>query len=177
MSVKLGATAIAVLATAALAGCQQGASRSEAALETGQIRESELRAYCPRPVLRDGTAYLQQYERGGQDDPNRLIFQAVISDTTRTCTYNEGSGVVNVVAAGRIVPGPKGRTGPVTLPIRVVATRGDQVLYSQVIRHQVNVTDTSGATQFFLSDPNVVIPGGIDRGVQIMIGFDEGPGR
>ena len=177
MSVKLGATAFAILATAALAGCQQGASSSEATLEAGQVRESELRAYCPRPALRDGTAYLQQYERGGQDDPNRLIFQAVISDTTRTCTTSEGSGVVNVVAAGRIVPGPKGRTGAVTLPIRVVAMRGEQVLYSQLIRHQVNVADTSGATQFFLSDPNVVIPGGIDRSVQIVIGFDEGPGR
>jgi len=177
MSVKLGATAFAILATGALAGCQQGASNSEAALEVGQVRESELRAYCPRPALRDGTAYLQQYERGGQDDPNRLVFQAVISDTTRTCTINESGGAVNVVAAGRIVPGPKGRTGAITLPIRVVAVRGEQVLYSQIIRHQVNVADTSGATQFFLSDPNVVIPGGLDRNVQIIIGFDEGPGR
>jgi len=51
------------------------------------------------------------------------------------------------------------------------------VLYSQLIRHQVTVSDTSGATQFFLNDPNVVIPGGIDRSVQIVVGFDEGGPR
>jgi hypothetical protein len=56
----------------------------------------------------------------------------------------------------------------------VIATRGDQVLYSQVIRHQVKVSDVAGATQFFLSDPNVVIPGGIDRSVQVSIGFEGG---
>jgi len=177
MSGKLGATAFAILATAIVAGCQQGASNSETTLGTEQIRESELRAYCPRPVLRDGTAYLQTYERGGQDDPSRLVYQAVISDTTRTCQFNEGSGTVNVVAAGRIISGPKGRAGTVTLPIRVAAVRGDQVLYSQLIRHQVTVSDTSGATQFFLSDPNVVIPGGIDRSVHIVVGFDEGGPR
>jgi hypothetical protein len=175
MSGKLGATAIVVLTTAILAGCQHGASNSQTGTE--QIRESELRAYCPQPSLRDGTAYLQSYERGGQDDPNRLVYQAVISDTTRTCQFNEGSGTVNVVASGRIIPGPKGRAGTITLPIRVAAMRGSQVLYSQLIRHQVAVSDTAGATQFFLSDPNVVIPGGIDRSVQIVVGFDEGSQR
>lgn len=177
MSGRLGATTFAILGTAILAGCQQGVSNSGNTPVDGQIRESELRAYCPRPALRDGTAYHQTYERGGQDDPTRLIYQAVISDTTRTCQFNEGSGTINVVAAGRIIPGPKGRAGAVTLPIRVVAMRGDQVLYSKQINHTVNVTDTAGATQFFLSDPNVVIPGGIDRGVQVVVGFDEGPGR
>lgn len=177
MSGKFGATAFAILTTAVLAGCQQGASSSETAPGVEQIRESELRAYCPRPGLRDGTAYIQSYERGGQDDPDRLIYQAMISDTTRTCQFNEGSGTVNVVAAGRVTPGPRGHTGTVTLPIRVTAVRGNQVLYSQLIRHQVMVADTSGTTQFFLSDPNVVIPGGIDRSVQIVVGFDEGQQR
>lgn len=175
MSVKVGAAAFAILAAAMVAGCQQGATTStQTSLEPGQIRESELRAYCPRPTLREETVYMRQYERGGDGDPNRLVFQAVISDTTRACQYNQGSGVINVVAAGRLVPGPKGRPGTYTLPIRVIAMRGDQVLYSQVIRHQVNVSDVAGATQFFLSDPNVVIPGGIDRSVQVSIGFEGG---
>ena len=177
MSRKFCVTAFAIFSVAILAGCQQGASNSEGNLAAGEIRESELRAYCPRPALREGTAYLQTYERGGQDDPNRMIYQAVISDTTRTCQFSEGSGTINVVAAGRVIPGPKGRAGTITLPVRVVAMRGEQVLYTHLIKHTVTVSDTAGATQFFLSDPNVVIPGGIDRGVQIIVGFDEGPGR
>jgi hypothetical protein len=62
----------------------------------------------------------------------------------------------------------------VTLPIRVAVTRGDEVLYSQLHRQEVAVTDKSAASQFLFKDPNVVIPIPPERNVRVQLGFDEG---
>jgi hypothetical protein len=124
-----------------------------------------------------GTAVHVTYEGNAEGDPDRIVYQASISDRTRTCRYGEGGGWVTVAIAGRVVPGPRGRAGNVNLPIRVTAQRGSSVIYSQVFRHPVTVTDVSGATQFVLNMPDIPIEGGIDRSVQMTVGFDEGSGR
>ncbi len=82
---------------------------------------------------------------------------------------------MTVAVAGRVVPGPRGQPGTISMPIRIVAVRGNDVVYSELFRQSVTITDTSGATQFIFSDPNVSVPGGITRGVRILAGFDEGP--
>lgn len=173
--------------SALLSACQSGVSgeggiggqspAQPAETTGGAVRESELRAYCPSVTIRDGTAFSTTYERGGEEDPNRVIYLSSISETTRTCKYGAGTGSVTVAIAGKVVPGPKGRAGSITLPLRVAMLRGDQVLHSQIYRHPVSVTDISGATQFVLTVPDIPVPGGIDRGVTLQVGFDEGSGR
>ena len=153
----------------------QPSAQPAAAASAGEVRESELRAYCPSITVRDGTAFSTTYERGGEDDPNRVVYLSSISETTRSCQY--GAGSVTVAIAGRVVPGPKGRPGNITLPLRVAMLRGTDVIFSQLYRHPVAVTDVSGATQFVLTVPNIPVPGGIDRGVTLQVGFDEGSGR
>ncbi|WP_246259208.1 MULTISPECIES: hypothetical protein [Chelativorans] len=179
---KVFAAGMVLAGSALLAGCQSGGSGAGGTGAGAQpqgadtaVRESELRAYCPAVTVRDGTAFSTTYERGGEDDPNRVIYLSSISETTRSCNY--GTGSVTVAIAGRVVPGPKGRAGNVALPLRVVMLRGDQVLFSQLYRHPVSVSDISGATQFVLTVPDVPVPGGIDRGVTLQVGFDEGNGR
>jgi len=169
----------AVLAGLALAGCQSNDTAGALGLGgSGQQQEKitpeELRAFCPRVTLRDGTAYFNTYEKGGQDDPNKVIYQASISDVTRACTYGPGTMTINVAVAGRVVNGPVGKPGTITMPIRVAVMRGEEVLYSQIHQYQVNVAAT-GATQFVFNDPNVSIAATNDRNVQIFAGYDEGP--
>ncbi|UUP18809.1 hypothetical protein [Nitratireductor thuwali] len=174
------AAAAFLASSAILAGCQQGsgpnlgigAQNAEPAAEA--IRESELRAYCPPVSLREGTAYFRTYERGAEGDDSKIIYQASIDDVTRACKY-QGTPSITVAVAGRIVPGPSGRVGTITMPIRIAAMRGDEVIYSQLFKHQVSISDTAGATQFLFTDPDIAIPGGIDRGVQLFVGYDEGP--
>ncbi len=61
------------------------------------------------------------------------------------------------------------------MPIRIVVTHGDDVLYSQLHRHQVSVSDGSAATQFVFNDPAVTIPEPAEQNVRIYAGYDEGP--
>ncbi|WP_353642242.1 hypothetical protein [Mesorhizobium sp. WSM2239] len=166
----------------AAAGCQSGDSGtvlnvggdSNAAGET-KVLESELRAYCPPVTLREGTAYFNTYAKGGQDDPTKVLYQASITDVTRTCRNAGGTMTMNVAVAGKVVPGPAGAPGNVIMPIRVAVVRGDEVLYSQLHKYQVPVGDASSATQFVFNDTNVSFPSPSGRDVEVFAGYDEGP--
>ncbi|WP_367715484.1 hypothetical protein AB2N04_15940 [Nitratireductor sp. GISD-1A_MAKvit] len=183
---------ILLSATAIVSGCQSddataglnlqdgNVQRQQQVAQTssqpgGAVRESELRAYCPPVSLREGTAYFTTYQKGGEGQPDKVLYQASITDVTRRCNYGTGSFGMTVAVAGRVVPGPVGSTGSITMPIRIVALRGDEVVYSKLFQHQVAINDTAGATQFIFNDPNVMISGAPDRSVRLMVGYDEGP--
>ncbi len=170
----------------AVAGCQSGgngllgvgdkqAPTQADAQAQGKILASQLRAYCPTVTLREGTAYFNTYAAGGQDDPGKLVYQAAISEVTRDCTHSGGTLTMNVAVAGKVVPGPLAKPGTVTMPIRVVVTMGDQVLYSQLHQYKVQVSDVSTASQFLFNDPNVSVPEPTARNYQVFVGYDEGP--
>jgi hypothetical protein len=171
----------------AAAGCQSGES-AKTLDATGQVQpaeqakpsqekvtEAELRGYCPKVTLRDGTTFFNTYAKGGQDDPTKVVYQASISDVSRSCAATDGAMTMKVAVAGRVVPGPAFSPGTITMPIRVVVTHGDEVLYSQLHQHQVNVADASAAVQFLFNDPNVSFVLPADRRVAVFAGYDEGP--
>ncbi|MCC0044794.1 MAG: hypothetical protein H6892_10610 [Brucellaceae bacterium] len=168
-----------VLAVAALglAGCQSGSGVDALDLnsERDPVKLSELRMYCPSVQLREGTAYFNTYERGGKDDATRVVYQASIADVTRQCSKAGGMLNIRIAIAGRIVPGPKGKAGTITMPIRVAVVQGSDVLYSQLYKHPVNIGDTIGATQFIFSDAAFQIPTPATQNVLIFAGYDEGP--
>ncbi len=131
--------------------------------------------FCPAIRLREGTAYFNTYERGGKDDSSRIIYQASIADVTRKCTRADGMLNIDVAVAGRIVPGPKGRAGTITMPIRVAVIQGSDVLYSELFKHPVEIGDTIGATQFIFNNQAIQIPVPATQNVVIFAGYDEGP--
>ena len=166
---------------AVAAGCQSGDTAK--VLDTGdqpkpaqqKVTEAELRGFCPRVTLRDGTAYFNTYARGGQDDPTKVVYQASISDVSRACTTTDGLLTMKVAVAGRVVPGPAFAAGTIDMPIRIVAVHGSEVLYSQIHHYKVNISDPTAATQFIFSDPDVSFALPADRAVQVYAGYDEGP--
>lgn len=161
------------------AGCQSndtdGTLDVAAAAAQQKVTQEELLAYCPGVSLREGTAYYNTYTRDGQDDPAKIIYQASISDVTRSCTNNAGMMTMNVAVAGRVIPGPAGQAGTIKMPIRVVVVRGSEVLYSQLHDYQVQVGGAAGATQFVFNDPAVTFPTPEKGTVQVFAGYDEGP--
>ncbi len=162
----------------AAAGCQSvGKSLDNGAIkpDAPKAKASELRAYCPTVTLREGTAYFNTYAKGGQDDADKLIYQAAISEVTRDCSRNDGTLTMNVAVAGRVVPGPLGSAGTITMPIRIVVVQGSQVLYSQLHQYKLQITSTTAATQFVFNDPNVSVPLPAEGTYQVYAGFDEGP--
>jgi hypothetical protein len=156
-----------------------------------KVSASELLAYCPRVTLREGTAFYTTYANVAkkkkpaaedaldasveEDRSGSVVYQASISDVTRACTPNGGMLNINVAVAGKIVPGPMGKAGTITMPIRVAVLQGGEVVYSNLARFPVTVSDTSGATQFVYNDANISIPTPTERNVQIFAGYDEGP--
>lgn len=178
---------VAIAALMALAGCQSGGAldlglggwgsqkAEPAAPPAGTITADELRAYCPRVTLRSGTAFYSTYERGGDGDKDRIVYQASITDVTRSCRYDGGMLNMEVAAAGRVVPGPVAKDGTITMPIRIAVVRGEEVLYSKLHQHQTSIAALSPATQFVFKDPAVSIPAPTARNIEIYVGFDETP--
>ncbi|WP_157015251.1 hypothetical protein [Mesorhizobium xinjiangense] len=176
------ARAAAAVFILAIAGCQStdsgtNVSGAGTTQETApeQVSVEELRAYCPKVSLRSGTASYNTYERGGEGDPERIIYQASIEDVTRSCKYQGGTLTMNVAAAGKVVPGPVGKQGRITMPIRVAVLRGDEVLYSRLSKYQVSIAPGGAATQFIFNDANVSFPAPTAPNVQVFVGYDEGP--
>lgn len=165
----------------AVAGCQSSGSGSTptsgdpAALTEAKVKESDLQGYCPRVTLRDGTAYVNSYAKGGQDDPNKLQYQAAITDVTRSCTHEGGMLNITVAVAGKVVPGPAGAPASITMPIRIVAIQGESVAYTQLHKHPVSPGGNTAATQFVFNDPNLSLTETGKKDIQIFAGFDEGP--
>ena len=176
-------TTFATLACVSLlAGCsatgEGGDSPLAAALRGGPAAEAGaapavVQGTCPPVSLREGTASYRTYAGDGEEDSSKIVHQASIAETTRQCTLSGGEIVIEVAAAGRLLVGPAGSTGAVTMPIRVVAVRGDEVLYSELTSYQATLDQTSD--QFLFTDPNVRIPAAGAEGVQLFVGFDEGP--
>jgi len=167
---------------AALAACQSNGSdgglrkAGDGTLPpppTEKVKESDLRGYCPNVTLREGTASFTNYAKGGEGDPAKLQYQASIAGVTRSCKRENGMLNITVAIAGRIVPGPGGSPGTVTMPIRIVMIQGDNVLYSQLHKHPVAVG--AAATQYIFSDANLSIPEPTQRDIRIYAGYDEGP--
>jgi hypothetical protein len=183
-----------------LAGCQSGGGLSK--LDPGvkdappppstKISEKDLLAYCPTVTLREGTAFYSTYAKGArkartdEDDPlanpnaqpdnsASRIYQAAISDVTRSCYYIGGMLTMTVAAAGKVVPGPMAKVGSVTLPIRVAVLRDGEAIYSNLAKYPVQIADTSEAAQFLYSNANVTFEAPAKHNIQVFVGFDAGP--
>ncbi len=169
-------------ACAALAACNAGGSGSALdlngakldAVPAEKVLQSDLTGFCPQVTLREGTAFFTTYEKGGEGDPSRAIYQASITETTRGCTRPNGMLAMNIAVAGRVVPGPKASGATVSMPIRVAITEGDAVLYSQLHQFQVTIVPGQAATQFVFNDPNPTVPLSSAKAVTVFVGFDEG---
>lgn len=159
----------------ALASCQTATTQDTLDVAEDPVTEDDLRAYCPRVTLNEGTAYFRTYTNGNEDNPDEVVYQALISDVTRSCKYRNGQLFIQVAAAGRVVNGPKGTGGSVTMPIRVAVKSGDALPYSRLGNFEVAVTPGAGASQYIYKDDQIVIPEPTARNVQILVGFDEGP--
>lgn len=165
---------------AVVAGCNQtdnanmGVTTDPSGVQTAhqqQTGTAVVQGACPQVYLRDGTAVLRRYAKGAKDDPQKLLYQVTLADTTRQCVLNENQLVVTVMVQGRVVEGPAGTGGTVNVPIRVAASDGNTTLYSELVQHSINTT----TGQFVFTQANVALPGGSGGFTKVYVGFDEGP--
>ena len=148
--------------------------------ETEQAAVQDLRAFCPKPIIRAGTETYRTFEDGvTRDDPgalNALRFQATVTELARECNYLGGTLGMRIGIKGRVINGPTGATGTIETPVRVaVVNTAKEVLYSRL--HKVPVTIPEGATtaRFSFIDEDVLVPAPTGRSLIVYVGFDEGP--
>lgn len=134
--------------------------------------------YCPPVQIRAGTEALVTYERNHEKDPDFVQFQGSITKTAREChAVDADTLTVKVGIAGRVVAGPKGNAGSVTLPLRiaVVKQHGGNVFYTQEFKVPVTMTPpdfTADFSQVFDQVVFKVTPD--DRDLIVYVGFDQG---
>ncbi len=105
--------------------------------------------------------------------PGRL--SAAFGDYTRQCTLNEQNLTMTIVAQIRLIAGPAGGPGRVTLPIRITAVDGEDVINSQVVPFTAEIPAGQTATQVLFRQDGFKLPVGSGSLVRVNIGFDQGP--
>ena len=152
-----------------------------------------VQGQCPFVYLREGTAVYTQYANQPKKrikkkkdepvappeakDPNSLVMQATLDQTTRQCFQTANGLTATVVVHGRLVLGPAGKPGSAfTLPIRIAATDGQNTVFSELTQFPVQLSPGQSTMQFVFTKENVplkeVDPGGLTR---MFAGIDEGP--
>ena len=112
------------LAVAALGACSTNGGTDAIATSVSQpanaaSSQPDFRpsSYCPPIQIRAGTEEMITYERGHENDPSYARQLASIKNTARECGVSAtGALTMKVGVRGRVVAGPKGGAGTMTLP-------------------------------------------------------------
>ncbi|MGV1015709.1 MAG: hypothetical protein ACOYB4_12140, partial [Methyloceanibacter sp.] len=88
---------------------------------------SGMSANCPQVVAWPNERLVTIYQPGHVGDAQHVIHRGEITKLSRECQIFSGRVVVKYGVAGRVLLGPKGRPGSVTLPVNVRAAGAGQV--------------------------------------------------
>jgi hypothetical protein len=77
---------------------------------------------CPRFQVWPREGYVTIYEQGRVGDGLAVLHRGEITKTARECHIEPGQVSVKVGFSGRVLLGPKGATGNVSLPVNVFVT-------------------------------------------------------
>ncbi|WP_417693450.1 hypothetical protein [Roseibium sp.] len=131
--------------------------------------------YCPSIRLQPGAHLIMSYERGKQDEPKGLRYQATVQDWARGCV-REGADQtrLKVGVSGYVTPGPAWPGGEVLLPVRIVITTGEEgvkPLTSELISVPVTIGAGAPSEAWTMVESSFVVPR--NQEMQILVGFDE----
>jgi hypothetical protein len=98
------------------------------------------------------------YEGGRAGDASAVIWQASVGETARECLYDlQNNLTLKVGVSGRVIAGPKGGAGTVTVPLRIaVVKHKEAVLASQLF--PVAVTIPPQGSTAFTEVREIVVP-------------------
>src|SRR5215831_5367985 len=200
IGVYMGACALA----GALAGCSMSSLTSgigggwfgggeKAKTEVGTVSEDQLLAAaktdagttsslgldvahgCPRFQVWSREGYVTIYEPGKVGDGLAVMHRGEITKTARECQIEPGRITVKYGFSGRVLLGPKGRTGRVTLPLNVFVTdaRREKVVSDKVkVDVDVAVEKPIGYFSFVRTISFNVPEGSRPAEFEVYVGFD-----
>lgn len=77
---------------------------------------------CPRLSISPRGSHLTIYEDGRAGDGLAIMHRGEITKTARECRIEPGRVTVKYGFSGRVLLGPRGKAGNVTLPVNVIVT-------------------------------------------------------
>ncbi len=182
------AVVIAFVTLSALGGCsaidrlRPGSKASEAKAEQtaslpGQIDVRRYLGpdYCPEVRIFDGAQLMRTYERGHQDDPDYVTWQASFGKTARECLYDaQGNVTIKIGVSGRAVLGPKGNNDAITVPIKIAVIKyKESVLATD--RFSPSIAIPQQGSGVFTEVREITVPSpGQNRDYLVYVGFDVG---
>ena len=189
-ALRLLGTAAAVSTAILVAGCSSDEGVSPADTLTGKLIRGSTEpayvpdpetikpiAYCPKVQIRPGTQTHLVTHRAKRGAAPEIRYQGTIKKTARECDTLTGNLVMKVGVSGRLLAGPKGGSGTVSLPIRIVAVvqplegEGEaEVLYSKLHQIAVDLPEGRGSVAWAHIDDGINIK--LDKRTKVYVGFD-----
>ncbi len=142
----------------------------------GQVDITAPGSECPTVAVGPGDGNITFMAKGGNNDSLSVIHRGEITKTARECAQSIGGGLsVKFGFAGRVLLGPQGKPGTVTLPIKVTITdSGRNTLKAENVKVPVTITPDQTAGYFSVTREVVVpvVAGTSPRSYRIIIAFD-----
>ncbi len=89
---------------------------------SGQADTGAINLDCPKFVAESADKILTVYETGRLNDNQYVMHRGEITKTSRECQISGNAVIVRYGFAGRVILGPKGKPGALTLPAIVQVT-------------------------------------------------------
>jgi hypothetical protein len=135
-----------------------------------------LEIVCPITEVRAGTAHYIFYAPDLAPEPRNVQFQGTLTRTARECEFGQNSVRIKFGFAGRVLVGPKGGSGDVTLPVRAIFSyREGEVAWTKLYNIPVNIPPNERSTFFMFveEDFEYTVPlGNRLSDYALFIGFD-----
>jgi hypothetical protein len=130
---------------------------------------------CPRFQVWSRDNHLTIYDRGRAGDPLGVMHRGEIVKTARECTISPGRVVVKYGFSGRVLLGPSGKAGTVTLPVNIFVTDAKRErLATDKMKVDVAITADRPIGYFsMVRTVSFAIPEGARPGeFDVFVGFD-----
>ncbi len=145
--------------------------------ETGSLGSfgGDVAYGCPRFSVWSRDGYVTIYEAGHVGDGLAVMHRGEITKTARECNIEPGRVSVKYGFSGRVLLGQKGRTGRVTLPVKIFVTDAKrQKIASDSTRITVDISVDNPISYFsVVREVTFRIPEGSRPGeYEVYVGFD-----
>jgi hypothetical protein len=157
-----------------------GGGKPETASTTGAAADGQIDVrrflgpdYCPELRIPQGKEVVRRYEEGHQDDPGYVIWQASVGKTARECLYDPQGGLtLRVGVSGRVISGPKGGQGAVSVPLKIAVVKYQEAVLASEI-YELAVTIPPQGSAVFTEVKEIFVPSpGRDRDYLLYVGFN-----
>jgi hypothetical protein len=107
---------------------------------TGSVTSEEIIAGCPKVLATSRDNNLTIYEQGRAGDGLAIVHRGEITKTARECQIEPGRVTMKVGFSGRVLLGPRGKSGPISLPVNVVVTDAKrEKVFAEKLKIDTNV--------------------------------------